>query len=164
MKISTEPTAARLFPIDLLKALSITAVVSFHSIFILPSSYASNARLLDILFAPLRFCVPVLLTISFFLLKRNLEHNQERNLYQIVKKRLIRLLSPTVFWFSLAIVIKKFIWHTSKKQLLIFSLQGTIFPGSYYLLILFQLFPILIFLHPWFNHRRNLLMAFSTLR
>lgn len=159
MKISAEPTASRLFPIDLLKALSITAVVSFHSIFILPSEYASNARLLDILFAPFRFCVPVLLTISFFLLKRNLEHNQEP-IYQIVKKRLIRLLIPTAFWFTIAILIKKFLWYTNKSQLLISVLQGTIFPGSYYLLILFQLFPILIFLHPWFNQRRNLLITF----
>lgn len=159
MKISGEQTALRLFPIDVLKALSIIAVVSFHSIFILPSSYASNAHLLDILFAPLRFCVPVLLTISFFLLKRNLD-NSARSVYQILKKRLIRLLIPTVFWFTLAILIKKFLWYTSKEQLLISLLQGTIFPGAYYLLILFQLFPIFILLHPWFNHRRNLLITF----
>lgn len=159
MKTSDGQPAARLFPIDVLKALSITAVVSFHSIFLFPSTYAPVAYQLEILFAPLRFCVPVLLTISFFLLKRNLE-NSSQTVYQILKKRLVRLLIPTVFWFGIAVVINELLWYRTKDQIFIYIRQGTIFPGAYYLLVLFQLFPIFILLHPWFNHRRNLLLTF----
>ena len=159
MKTSDGQPAARLFPIDVLKALSITAVVSFHSIFLFPSTYAPVAYQLEILFAPLRFCVPVLLTISFFLLKRNLE-NSSQTVYQILKKRLVRLLIPTVFWFGIAVVINELLWYRTKEQIFIYIRQGTIFPGAYYLLVLFQLFPIFILLHPWFNHRRNLLLTF----
>lgn len=159
MKISGEQTTTRLFAIDVLKALSIAAVVSFHSIFLLSSTYAPVDRQLEILFAPLRFCVPVLLTISFFLLERNLE-NSNQTVYQILKKRLIRLLIPTAFWFSVAAVINKLLWYRNKEQLFTYIRQGTIFPGSYYLLVLFQLFPIFILLYPWFNSRRNLLLTF----
>jgi hypothetical protein len=156
LEIPAKQTALRLFPIDVLKAVSIVAVVSFHSIFVYTSTYTSVSYPLDILFAPLKFCVPVLLTISFFLLKRGLEKKAEQPVYLLLKKRLIRLLIPTAFWFSLGIIISKFIWYQDKPHLLISVLQGTISTGAYYLLILFQFVPFFIWLHPWFDRRRNI--------
>ena len=160
MEIPAKQTALRLFPIDVLKAVSIVAVVSFHSIFVYTSTYTSVSYPLDILFAPLKFCVPVLLTISFFLLKRGLEKKTDRPIYLLLKKRLIRLLIPTAFWFSLGIIISKFIWYQDKAQLLTSVLQGTIFTGAYYLLILLQFVPFFIWLYPWFDRRRNIWLTF----
>lgn len=45
-------TQNRLFFLDLLKALSMISVVSYHSIFLPKSTYADHAVLLDALFAP----------------------------------------------------------------------------------------------------------------
>lgn len=160
METSAKQTAIRLFPIDVLKALSIVAVVSFHSIFVYTSTYTSVSYPLEVLFAPLKFCVPVLLTISFFLLKLGLEKRSDQPVYILLKKRLTRLLIPTVFWFSLGIIIWKFIWYQDKTQLLTSVFKGTIFTGAYYLLILFQFVPFFILLHPWFDRRRNIWLTF----
>ncbi|MHC5824369.1 MAG: hypothetical protein ACYT04_53155, partial [Nostoc sp.] len=61
---------------------------------------------MDILFAPLRFCVPVFFTISFLLLERSLEKNSTASFYPLFKKRFIRLLTPTLFWGGLAILLR----------------------------------------------------------
>ena len=149
----------RLFPIDVLKSLSIVAVVSFHSIFVFPSTFTSVSYPLEILFAPLKFCVPVLLTISFFLLKRSLEEKSKQPVYLLLKKRLLRLLIPTGFWFGLGIIIRNFFWG---QEINLFNsvLKGTIFTGAYYLLILVQFVPLFILLHPWFERRRNIWLIF----
>ena len=86
MEIPAKQTALRLFPIDVLKAVSIVAVVSFHSIFVYTSTYTSVSYPLDILFAPLKFCVPLLLTISFFLLKRGLEKKNRSAYISFIEK------------------------------------------------------------------------------
>lgn len=154
MRTSTQSTANRVFPLDVLKALSILAVVSFHAIFVHPAAYASIGSTLDILFAPLKFCVPVFLTISFFLLQRGIDKNSGHSNYFFLKKRLLRLLIPTIFWFSVALLIRKFIWYRTREELLLSLFQGTIYPGSYYLLILLQLIPCFVWLYPWFNRHR----------
>lgn len=161
MRLTSQQTAARLFPIDLLKALSIVAVVSFHSIFFHPSTYAAASEPIENLFAPLRFCVPVLFTISFFLLKRGLEKNTKQPTYPFLKKRLIRLLIPTIFWFSLAFLSKKLLWQFPNTILFISVFQGWIFPGAYYLIVLLQFLPLFVWLHPWFVRRRNVLLVLA---
>ncbi|MGL4620127.1 hypothetical protein [Chroococcidiopsis sp.] len=90
MRTSTPSTATRVFPLDVLKALSILAVVSFHAIFVHPSAYASIGSSLDILFAVkiLRTCFP---DISFFLLQRGIDKNFGQSNYFLLKKRLLRL-------------------------------------------------------------------------
>ena len=60
----------RLFCLDLLKAISIAAVVFYHSLFVPVSTYANAAIAEKIIFAPLKFCVPVFFTISFMLFER----------------------------------------------------------------------------------------------
>lgn len=161
MRLASQQTAVRLFPIDLLKALSIVAVVSFHSVFFHPSTYATTSDPIEHLFAPLRFCVPVLFTISFFLLKRGLENNSKQPAYPFVKKRLIRLLIPTIFWFSLALLFKKLLGQFPNRILFISLFQGWIFPGAYYLIVLLQFIPLFVWLHPWFERRRPVLLAFA---
>ncbi len=147
-----QPSKNRLFALDLLKAVSITVVVLFHSTFVPPSSFADSAGLLGSLFSPLRFCVPVLLTISFFLLARGLEKYAAQPIWPLLKKRLLRLAIPTLFWFGLMAILELILdstWLALVKSML----QGVIFTGAYYLLILFQLVPIF----PWFRrYWRNL--------
>jgi hypothetical protein len=137
----------RLFSIDLLKAISIIAVVSYHSVFVPESTYPSAFRLMDILFAPFRFCVPVFLTISFLLLKRSLEKKAQAPLYTSFKKRLTRLLIPTLFWGSIAVSLRLLGKANTEESLIVLILQGKIFPGYYYLLVTLQFLPVFIVLN-----------------
>lgn len=150
MSISSQSSNQRLFAIDTLKAMSIAAVVSYHSIFVPEATYASVAQKVEILFAPLRFCVPVFLTIFFFLLARGLEHRAQEPLIPFLQKRLIRLLIPTLFWFTLAASFRLISHVNSLSEVLVALVQGIIFPGAYYLLILFQLIIIFSFIFRWF--------------
>lgn len=157
---SINKTAGRLFSVDILKAISITAVVSFHSLFVPSSTYAPASHLIEVLFAPLRFCVPVLLTISFLLLARGLEiSSTDETIYPLLKKRLIRLTIPIVFWFSIAAVAMRLLDRTSLAQLITLMFQGYIFRGAYYLLILLQFVPVVIWLNRWVIRRKYVLIA-----
>ncbi|MEB3179641.1 MAG: acyltransferase [Nostocaceae cyanobacterium] len=148
----------RLFFIDFLKAISITAVVSYHSLFLPKSTYVDSAFLLDVLFSPLRFCVPVLLTISFLLLEQGLSIDSPISTISLIKKRYSRLAIPTLFWFSLVAALKLFTGN-SISEIAIQIIQGEIFTGAYYLLILFQLIPLYILLRDWLQNPRNLFLV-----
>lgn len=160
LQLTINQTAGRLLPVDILKAISITAVVSFHSLFVPRSTYAPASHLIEVLFVPLRFCVPVLLTISFLLLARGLEKSSsDGSIYPLLKKRLIRLIIPIVFWFSIAAVAMRILDRTSSAQLITLMLQGYIFRGAYYLLILLQFVPVFIWLNRWVMRRKYVLIA-----
>ncbi|AOX00990.1 hypothetical protein BJP34_17450 [Moorena producens PAL-8-15-08-1] len=107
------------------------------------STYASSALFIDILFSPLRFCVPVFLTISFLLLQRGLTTRPNKSALALLKKRLFRLAIPTAFWFSLAATIK-LATGNSPLEISTAVLTGEIFTGAYYLLSMFQLIPVFI--------------------
>jgi hypothetical protein len=152
----------RIFFLDLLKAISIATVVLFHA-----SSNLSVATKyqLDILQSPLRFCVPVLLTISFFLLSFNIENNLQNNLFLYFKRRLFRLLIPILFWFCLANLINLFLNTIDKqeidlKSILLLNIQGQIFWGAYFLLILLQFSPIVFVNKRYLHLFKNILVAF----
>ncbi|MBW4670886.1 MAG: acyltransferase [Cyanomargarita calcarea GSE-NOS-MK-12-04C] len=151
---------SRLFFIDFIKAISITAVVSFHSLIVPRSTYTDSASLIDILFSPLRFCVPVLLTISFMLFERGLSKDFAIPQMSIIKKRLTRLAVPTVFWFSLVAVLK-ILSGNSITEIAIEIFRGEIFTGAYYLLILFQLIPLYILIRRWLSSWINILLIFG---
>ncbi len=153
----------RIFPLDLLKAISIIAVVSFHGILVPQQSYVDLESTLNILFAPLRFCVPVFLTISFFLCEQSLQKQKEDTISDWLKKRLTRLLIPTFFWFfvaSMLVLIKEsFIGKPFTETLREISqlvLTGRIFSGAYYLLIALQLSLLFIYLNRYFLQWHNL--------
>jgi hypothetical protein len=138
------PTKKRIFPLDLLKAVSIIAVVSYHSIFVSRASFQASISLLEILFSSFRFCVPVLFTISFVLLSRELEKNHELSPLRSLAIRLQRLAMPTAFWFSLTFCLRLL----NKGSILALApklLNGTIFQGSYFLIALLEMTPIFIF-------------------
>ena len=162
MNKSLPPThfqpVGRLFVVDLLKAISIAAVVSYHAVFVPQSTYASSASLIDLLFAPLRFCVPIFLTISFLLLERGLTNRPDEPAGSLIKKRLIRLAIPTAFWFSLAAALK-LLKGMPITQLLGEIATGEIFTGAYYLLIMFQLIPLYIWSRRWLSRSRNSLIT-----
>jgi hypothetical protein len=144
-------TEDRLFFLDVLKALSITAVVSFHAMFLPKATYTASLPILEPAFAPLRFCVPVFLTVSFLLMERSLQLRPQQSQQDFLKKRLTRLAIPTLFWFGVAALLKL---ATGNSLMLIGQqiLTGEIFTGAYYLLILFQLIPLYI----WLRSRINL--------
>jgi hypothetical protein len=141
----------RLFFLDILKALCIVIVVSYHSIFVPNETYESSFFAIDTLFSPLRFCVPVLLTISFFLSERSLS---KQTTQQLFKKRYGRLLVPILFWFTVTAALK-LLNNNSLPEVAIMMIKGEIFYGAYYLLVLFQLTILLAWLHPWLQNPKN---------
>lgn len=145
----------------MLKAISIATVVFFHASSNLSASTKSQ---LDILQSPLRFCVPVLLTISFFLLSLSVEKNLQNNLSLYFKKRLFRLLTPILFWFCFANLINLFLNTVDRqeinfKSILLLNLQGQIFWGAYFLLILLQFSPIVLIKKRYLHPLKNILLA-----
>jgi Acyltransferase family len=153
----SSPEKSRLFFLDVLKAICITAVVSYHSIFVTRTSYLGSLNLLEMLFAPLRFCVPVLFTISFLLAERGMS-KQIGPIWPSLRKRLLRLAIPTAFWFGLVICLKFFRGSTTE-ELAGQVLAGTIFQGAYYLLVLFQYVLAFPWVRGWFQQSRNVLIA-----
>lgn len=143
---------SRLFFLDVLKAICITIVVSYHSIFVPVSTYQSSFTAIDNLFSPFRFCVPVLLTISFFLSERSLSKQMPQ---EFLQKRCSRLLVPILFWFGIAGALK-FLNHNSMIDVIIMMLKGEVFYGAYYLLVLLQLTILLTWLYPWLQNPKNL--------
>jgi hypothetical protein len=153
----SSPEKSRLFFLDVLKAICITAVVSYHAIFVTRTSYLGSLNQLEVLFAPLRFCVPVLFTISFLLSERGMI-KQTGPLWPSLRKRLLRLAIPTAFWFGLVVCLKFFRGSTTA-ALAGQVIDGTIFQGAYYLLVLFQYVLIFPWIRGWFQQRRNVLIA-----
>jgi hypothetical protein len=135
----------RIFPLDFLKAISIIAVVSYHSIFVPRASYQASIFPLEMLFSSFRFCVPVLFTISFVLLSRELEKNYELSQWQLLIIRLKRLAIPTAFWFAITFFLR-LLNKGSISDLVPRLLDGTIFQGAYFLIALLEMTPIFIFL------------------
>lgn len=139
--LDTVPPAAssqRLFSLDLLKAICIAVVVLQHADFLPEAIDRPYADILDLLLSPLRFTVPVLLAISVFLLERSLK--RDAVVLTVLKKRFVRLLVPTLFWFGVAF-IKQAREHPIT-TILPQIVSGQIFIGAYYLLILLQLIPV----------------------
>ena len=149
---------SRLFFLDILKAISIVAVVSYHSVFIPRSSYLDSFFWMEALFAPLRFCVPLLLVISFVLAQKSSDKKPNSLGWNFLKKRLRRLAIPIFFWFGVAILLK-LIRHKSPIETLQEIIRGEIFTGAYYLLILFQLTLIFFWFRRFLNHPNHLVVT-----
>ena len=148
----------RIFFLDFLKAISITAVVSYHAIFVPNSSYIGLDQILEVLFAPLRFCVPVFLTIYFLLFERQIAKYPGQPKLLLLKKRLLRLGIPTLFWFAIASVLKFFNGNSST-EIIYEIITGQIFTGAYYLLVVFQLMPIYMLVRSWLNRKSNVFIT-----
>ncbi len=146
----------RIFSLDLLKAISITAVVSYHSLLVPKETYSPDFFLpLEIIFSPLRFCVPVFLTISFLLFERGLAKSTD-SIGPAIKKRLVRLLIPTGFWFGIMTLLKLLAGNPWWEVIGNIP-KGEIFTGAYYLLVLLQFIPIFIIFRHWFGKPINIL-------
>lgn len=148
----------RIFSLDLLKAISIAAVVFYHSIFVPLSTYADVAILELIISAPLRFCVPVLFTISFMLFERELSKHNAKSDFSLLRKRLYRLAIPTVFWFSLAAALQ-LLKGNEPAELIGDGLTGTIYIGAFYLVIMLQFTPVFFVLRSWFRNCNNIMLT-----
>lgn len=145
----------RLFFLDFLKAISIVAVVSFHAIFVPSSSYTASAGTLETLFAPLRFCVPVFLTISLFLFERTIAKSSTEP-KSLFKKRFNRLGIPILFWFSIAAGLK-LVNGNSIIEIIVSIFQGEIFTGAYYFLVVLQLLWNFVLLRNWLIKEKNII-------
>jgi hypothetical protein len=148
-------TSDRLFFLEFLKAISIVAVVSFHAIFVPSSTFTASAGILETLFAPLRFCVPVFLTISIFLFERKIA-NSSTEPKLLFKERLNRLGIPILFWFSIAAGLKAFNGN-STLEIITAIFQGEIFTGAYYFLVVLQLLWNFVLLRNWLIQDQNIL-------
>ncbi len=148
---------SRLFCVDFLKAISIVAIVSYNSIFVPISTYQSHADFLETLFTPLRFCIPVFLTISFFLLGRQLDNQGNQNKSRLLFQHLQHVFILTLFWFAIAALFK-LVSGDSILQICTAIYQGTIFPDSYYLLVILQLFPVYFIFRRWLNANYSVLI------
>ncbi|MEM9925832.1 MAG: acyltransferase family protein [Cyanobacteria bacterium P01_D01_bin.50] len=105
VRFSSE-VSERFFFLDFLKAISITSVVSYHAIFVPRSTFITSNGILETLFAPLIFCVPVFLTIYFIIFECQIAQSSIQSKLPLLKKRLIRLVIPTLFWFGVATGLK----------------------------------------------------------
>lgn len=152
-------SSERLFFLEFLKAISIVSVVSYHAIFLPRSSFITSEGIIETLFAPLRFCVPVFLTISIFLFERQIAKSPADSKL-LLKKRLIRLGIPTLFWFTVAAVLK-IINGNSPLEIIVAILQGEIFTGAYYFLIILQLLWNFVLVRNWLNKEKNIFASIT---
>lgn len=154
--IVEQPSQAsdRLFFLDFLKALSIIAVVSFHAIFLPRTTFITSVGTIETLFAPLRFCVPVFLTISMFLFERQIA-NSPKEPKLLFKTRFNRLGIPILFWFSIAAGLK-LINGSSIVEVIVSIFQGEIFTGAYYFLIILQLLWNFVLVRDWIIKEKNI--------
>lgn len=148
----------RLLSLDFMKAASILSVVSFHSILVSEETYIDSRLAIGTIFAPLRFCVPVFLTISFLLLEKSLAQDTDVSKWSIIKKRLLRLLVPTLFWFGTTALLK-YINKNSWYEIAGSILNGEVFTGGYFLLVLLQFYIVFAVLRTWFQKPKNVFIA-----
>lgn len=154
----------RLFFLDFLKAISIVSVVSFHSVFI-PNSAFNNldSGIIETLFAPLRFCVPIFLTISIFLFERQIDKSDTEPSKQfrrsLFNTRFNRLGIPLLFWFAIATGLK-LLNGNSILEIIAQIFQGEIFTGAYYFLVVLQLLWNFVLVRDWIIQENNI---FTTL-
>lgn len=148
----------RLFFLEFLKAISIVSVVSFHAIFVPGSTFNTGDGILETLFAPLRFCVPVFLTISIFLFEKQIVNSPTEPSLQsrkaLFKKRLNRLGTPLLFWFAIATALKIFNGN-STLEIITQIFQGEIFTGAYYFLVVLQLLWNFVLIRDWIIQEKN---------
>ena len=153
----------RLFFLDFLKAISIISVVSFHAIFLPRSALNASEGILETLFAPLRFCVPVFLTISIFLFEKQIAKSSTETLTEtstqsnkaLLKKRFNRLITPILFWFAVAAGLK-IINGNSILEVIVSIFQGEIFTGAYYFLVILQLLWNFVLVRDWLIKENNI--------
>lgn len=158
--IQSSPQASdRIFFIEFLKAISIVSVVSFHAIFVPGSTFNLDAGILETLFAPLRFCVPVFLTISIFMFEKQIVNSPTEPSMQsrkaLFKKRLNRLGTPLLFWFAIATGLK-LLNGNSILEVITAIFQGEIFTGAYYFLVVLQLLWNFVLIRDWIIQEKNI--------
>jgi len=153
----------RLFFLDFLKAISIISVVSFHAIFLPRSALNVGDGILETLFAPLRFCIPVFLTISIFLFEKQIDKSPTESPTEspkqlkkaLFKKHFNRLGTPILFWFGIAAGLK-LINGNSILEVITSIFQGEIFTGAYYFLVVLQLLWNFVLVRDWLIEEKNI--------
>jgi fucose 4-O-acetylase-like acetyltransferase len=138
-------TENRLASADILKAISITAVVFIHGSSLIASSHcnanASSYRFNLILM--LRFCVPVFVFLwAYFQEKSALKHKS----HTLLRSRFYTLFIPFFFWSLIYFLLSADFKTLSFSRLLSKHWTGFGWAGQYYFIILFQLiilFPLI---------------------
>ncbi len=140
--------------VDLLKSLSIFGVVYIH---------ASLGLFDSLIFIPItnyfRFCVPVFITISFFLLERHLLNNKNESnssIKNFLIRRLPRLIIPYIFWTCVYIIFNHKSSYPSITKFITNHWIGFGFSGQYYLVVLI----VLTLVYPWL---RKIKLSLSSL-
>jgi hypothetical protein len=136
---------SRLASADILKVVSITAVVFIHGSSLISSCSSDSdfsAYKFDLVLM-LRYCVPVFVFLwAYFQEKSTLKHGTSNLLYS----RFYSLLIPFFFWSSVYFVLSADFKTLSVAHVLTKHWTGFGWSGQYYFIILFQLillFPVL---------------------
>ncbi|MBM0741364.1 acyltransferase [Phormidium sp. CLA17] len=134
--------------IDLLKALSIFGVVYIHT----SLGLFDSLSLLPIT-NYFRFCVPVFITVSFFLLERRFASDTNKlniSIERFISSRLSRLIIPYVFWTCVYIIINHKPNYPSIIKFITNHWIGFGFSGQYYFVVLI----ILTLVYPWLRQAK----------
>jgi len=127
---------------DILKAMSIFAVVFIHGSFLIPvsqSRYDIDSESLRFLGHMLRFCVPVFIFLWAYFTEKSVLKSSEKTYYN----RIYKLFIPFVFWSSVYFIILADLKNLNILTLISRHWVGYGWSGQYYFIILFQL--ILLF-------------------
>jgi hypothetical protein len=138
-------TESRLASPDILKVLSITAVVFIHGSSLIPLSPSDSGGTVYILNLNLmfRFCVPIFIFLwAYFQEKSTLKHGSTT----LLRSRFYTLFIPFFFWSLVYFVITANFEALTLTKILTIHWTGFGWSGQYYFVILFQLillFPII---------------------
>ncbi|WP_051055715.1 acyltransferase [Allocoleopsis franciscana] len=145
MSRTNQTIQTRLPEFDLLRSLAIIGVVIIHITAPL-DLYAHQGVFVYYLFVSIhlaqRFCVPVFLIISGFFLTYKIENQQNPTL--ILKKRLLRIIPPYLFWSSFFYFLDVVLGERNFNLFLLLKdlLTGSVV-GSYYFVVLIIQFYVL---------------------
>ncbi|MDQ6814284.1 MAG: acyltransferase [Bacteroidota bacterium] len=118
---------------DILKVISIIAVVFIHGAFLLPSS----PSYLKLFYPALRFSVPVFIFLWAFFCEKAIQRRSLK--YSYLVKRFLKLLLPFTFWSLLYFLILADLHTLSLEKAITKHWTGYGFEGQYFFIILFQL-------------------------
>lgn len=139
-------SSSRSISADLLKALSIAAVVFIHSSLLLPTHSIYSEFLLP----SLRFCVPVFIFLWAYFAEKAIDKRKSEINYLF--NRFYLLIIPFIFWSVVYYFLTATTYKSSLTSIATKYYAGYGWSGQYYFIILFQLL-ILFFAVRRFSHR-----------
>jgi len=143
---------------DVLKAISIFAVVFIHVALSIPNPPAYIYWLI----LSLRFCVPIFIILWAYFLEKSIEKSTDKYAYFI--SRFLRLLAPFIFWSMVYFFLSADLEKITIAKIFTKHWFGRGWAGQYYFIILFQLIPLFMairYLSTYIVNFYNIMLLFS---